>query len=142
MTTRDGQQKTILERIDGLIGGKISRAELARNAGLNSNTVGSWWSSSRAGRISVDDAVAIAKALGTTAEYLVTGKNPEPPKPKDETVEQTQLVDWIRSLSKEQVQRAWTMIALNVQILGLPAMVPLSRESAEPGQRQAQQGTE
>ncbi len=61
-----------LERISVLLARKrMSRNELARRTGINSHTLQGYWKNDRIPR--GDDLVRIARALDTTAEYLITG---------------------------------------------------------------------
>ena len=58
--------------------GISSHAELARKANINVNTIAGYWKSPyRYPR--GDHLVQIARALDTTAEYLITGKESEKP---------------------------------------------------------------
>ena len=50
--------------------------ELAASSGLKKKTIDSYLGSTTAYTPSVEAAVSIAKALGVTVEYLVTGKDP------------------------------------------------------------------
>jgi transcriptional regulator with XRE-family HTH domain len=50
-------------------------ADLARASGLNRSTLANMWKKGRKALPYADQAVAIAKALDTTVEYLVTGLN-------------------------------------------------------------------
>ncbi|MFW5801854.1 MAG: helix-turn-helix domain-containing protein [Spirochaeta sp.] len=53
-----------------------TRKQLAIETGINQATVQAYWSKKRYPK--AEDLIRISQALGTTAEYLITGKNPPP----------------------------------------------------------------
>jgi hypothetical protein len=74
------------------------RPWLCRQTGISLNTLNSWIARDRKPRI--DEAYRIARALGTTIEYLVTGIN-APPVERD-----TDLEGWLelaKGRSKEEL---------------------------------------
>lgn len=52
----------------------MQRKELAIETGINYSTLQSYWSKHRIPK--AEDLVSIARVLGTTSEYLITGENP------------------------------------------------------------------
>lgn len=66
----------------------------------------------------------MAEALGTTVEYLVTGRNPEPPEPDYACPEQAQLIDWIRGMDLSDSIKAWAVAVSGINTHGLPQMPP------------------
>lgn len=62
-----------LERLEGCMRDRgLSRSALSKDSGVNLNTIHGYWKYDRIPR--GDDLVRIASAIGTTSEYLVTGK--------------------------------------------------------------------
>jgi len=70
------KQKPFLERIDNqLTKSKKKRPWLSETSGISLSTINSWFAHNRLPR--VDHAYEIAKVLGVSLEYLVTGREPE-----------------------------------------------------------------
>ncbi len=68
-------EKELFERLNILLAKQgWSRNRLSREIGININTIQGYWVKKRIPR--GDDLVRIAIALKTTAEFLITGKNP------------------------------------------------------------------
>lgn len=67
----------MLQRIEHLkVDAKISSdSELARKAGLNNNTLAGWAKQRRKRFPVADDVLKVARALGTSVEFLVTGES-------------------------------------------------------------------
>ena len=57
--------------------------DVARASGINQSTYANLWKGGRKVLPHADQAVAIARALDTTVEYLVTGEGPQSAKPMD-----------------------------------------------------------
>ncbi len=71
----------VLERM-AACGMRFDR-DVARSSGINESTYANLWKGDRKGLPYADHAVAIARALDTTVEYLVTGEGPQLVKPMD-----------------------------------------------------------
>ena len=68
-------EQELFDRLNVLLAKRgWSRNKLSRETGLNINTIQGYWVKKRIPR--GDDLVKIAIALNSTAEYLITGKNP------------------------------------------------------------------
>lgn len=67
------------ERLGELIeeSGKTHK-EIAAESGIKKNIIDSYTSKNGTSNPSAENAVRLAKVLGTTAEYLMTGTNPSP----------------------------------------------------------------
>ena len=119
-----------LSQIETLLKAKNwSRRELARQSKIDESTVQGWFQ--RQGPPGLEDAVRVAHAFGTTVEFLVTGKDPEPPDPEYVCLEQAQLVDWIRNMSRDEVVKLWALSVTRSSELGLPAMRPMAELKKE-----------
>lgn len=120
------QNREILKRIDAMANERAwSHNELARRAGLNQNKVGAWYN--RGGAIRAVDALAVARAFGTTVEYVLTGENPTAPERETNSPQQAQLLEWVRGLDRDQVMMAWGVLSVSAPQAGLP---PLQAASA------------
>ena len=52
--------------------------EIAAETGISKNIIDSYTSKNGSSHPSAENAIRLAKVLGTTAEYLMTGNNPSP----------------------------------------------------------------
>ena len=112
----------IFQRIESLqnkLGWK-SRRELAKNGGVSPDTVNCWFC--RTGSPSAEDAVKIAKALGTTVEYLVTGDRPQPPESAYVCAEQARLLAWIERMNLRDVIKTRSVAVTGIGTHRLPSM--------------------
>jgi transcriptional regulator with XRE-family HTH domain len=83
---------------------KDTIGRLSEVAGVNANTIRSWFS--RKSDPKAKDMVAIAKALGTTAEYLMTGEGPESATEYHNQIEE-EICEWIKGLAIEYQQQVY-----------------------------------
>ena len=88
-------------RIDA---GISSDAGLAKKAGVNPNTLSAYGKRARKRFPTADDAVLIARALGTTVEYLVTGEHPPVEHPSPEIADICKLVSGLPTEDAREVR--------------------------------------
>ena len=81
----------------------LTDAEIARQSGLNKSTFSDWKSGK--GTPKADKLLPIAKCLGTTIEYLMTGENPF-------TVEMAEIDVDLLNMNKQMKEYALKMAAL------------------------------
>ena len=86
----------------------IQLKELAASTGISKNTLGNYLT----GHNSIpnaDSAVKIAKALGVTVEYLVSGKNPETSK-KQSSPKLRKVIDSLENLDAVDIDSIHALI--------------------------------
>ena len=92
-----------LDRVDKLLTQKgVKRPWLAKQTTISLNTINGWFQNNRPPR--VDNAHEIARALGVSLDFLVTGKN-KFKKFDDPLIEE--ICEYIESLGKTERQRAY-----------------------------------
>lgn len=91
-----------LYRIDLLLlkNGNKPRTWLARHAGIPEGTMAGWWSKKR--MPNADQMVKVARVLGTTVEFLITGDSPPEGKFVDPRVED--LCDKAKLLDPSRIE--------------------------------------
>lgn len=95
--------KQVMDRIDQLIyARKINYSELSRLTGIPLSTITTWRYSNRAPKS--DRLELVAKALGVTPGYLLTGD-------KDQTTDVDVIATWMSTLPQDDakmIMDAWT----------------------------------
>lgn len=104
-----------LERVDILRMKMRLRSEkdLARASGINESTMHNFWRPDRKALPYADDAVRIARALGTSVEYLVTGEGPSGSERQDPDLEQ--ICSLLRGLTHDQLVELRGMIRERIE---------------------------
>jgi len=90
------------DRIDQLlIPKRWKKPQLAKEAGVNYSTIKTWYNR-RESIPNAKDLYCVAKALGTSVEYLMTGEEKIAPNVLEDPVKK-QLWDFIQSLDKDRL---------------------------------------
>lgn len=94
---------TIADRIKEICAQKgTSMYKLEKQLNLGNGTIGKWGKNGR--QPTYDKAVAVASALGVSADYLLTGEQKEKPAPDWDGLsgKDKRLIEWFRSLPLEK----------------------------------------
>ena len=94
---------TIADRIKEICAQKgTSMYKLEKQLNLGNGTIGKWGKNGR--QPTYDKAVAVANALGVSADYLLTGEQKEKPAPDWDGLsgKDKRLIEWFRSLPLEK----------------------------------------
>ena len=94
---------TIADRIKEICAQKgTSMYKLEKQLNLGNGTIGKWGKNGR--QPTYDKAVAVANALGVSADYLLTGEQKEKPAPDWDGLsgKDKLLIEWFRSLPLEK----------------------------------------
>ena len=94
---------TIADRIKEICAQKgTSMYKLEKQLNLGNGTIGKWGKNGR--QPTYDKAVAVANALGVSADYLLTGEQKEKPAPDRDGLsgKDKRLIEWFRSLPLEK----------------------------------------
>ena len=94
---------TIADRIKEICAQKgTSMYKLEKQLNLGNGTIGKWGKNGR--QPTYDKAVAVANALGVSADYLLTGEQKEKPTPDWDGLsgKDKRLIEWFRSLPLEK----------------------------------------
>ena len=94
---------TIADRIKEICAQKgTSMYKLEKQLNLGNGTIGKWGKNRR--QPTYDKAVAVANALGVSADYLLTGEQKEKPAPDWDGLsgKDKRLIEWFRSLPLEK----------------------------------------
>lgn len=102
------ERNGFLRRIDQLLVDLNQRRPwLAEQSGIKIGTINSWYHNNRYPY--VNHAQSIADALGTTVDYLMTGREPERGL-EDPTI--AEIIDYLESLTPKELQRCYGMLQL------------------------------
>ncbi len=112
-----------LQRIDELLLAQNQRRPwLAQKSGVNLSTINTCFS--RDAYPSADKAHALAQALNTTVEFLMTGKQPDPPHEENSLIDE--MCEYVRGLARDQlmelrgVLKLFNYMSLRPQKLTMP----------------------
>ena len=94
---------TIADRIKEICAQKgTSMYKLEKQLNLGNGTIGKWGKNGR--QPTYDKAVAVANALGVSADYLLTGEQKEKPALKESELD-SELINRLCQLSKEELEK-------------------------------------
>lgn len=117
--TRDEADiKAMVHRIDDLLRDRgKARPWLAQETGISVKTINNW--GQRKSYPEFPAAIKVARALGTTAEYLYDGTEPIYKEPAYKHRKQKKLVKFIMSLDEGSARELWAAISVMTPQIGM-----------------------